>query len=299
MLIRSGGEHTRRIEDATVSVYASRIVLRVGVKVWDRLVRGEFEPIVSQDLFDRVALRTGVNVPGGIRRRMQDDAFPLRRYARCGVCDTVLTGSSSKGRSRRYPYYHCRHGCKGVSIPKERLEEQFAELLRNLVPDPSYWPLLREVVTELWKDAQSASFDRAALLRARVSDLADKKNRIFDLFAEGKIVESAYLDQTGRVDADLTDASRELNRLELEPLDVPALLAYAERVLTRVDLLWTRGTTAEKRKLQAAVLPNGVSYANGTLGTGETPMVLSLLAAKSAGESRMASPTGFEPVSWP
>jgi site-specific DNA recombinase len=203
------------------------------------------------------------------------------------------------GRSRRYAYYHCRRSCKGISIPKERLEEQFAELLRSLAPDPSYWPLLREVVTELWKDAQSASFDRATLLRTRVSDLADKKNRIFDLFAERKIAESAYLDQTGRVDADLTDASRELNRLELEPLDVPALLAYAERVLSRVDLLWTRGTTAEKQRLQAAVLPDGVSYANGTLGTGETSMVLSLLAAKSAGESRMASPTGFEPVSWP
>jgi hypothetical protein len=144
------------------------------VKKWDRRVLGGFEPIVSQELFDRVAMKTGGTLAGGIRRRTQDGIFPLRRFVRCGVCDTVLTGSTSKGRSGRYPYYHCRRGCKGSSVPKGRLEQQFAELLRRLVPDPSYWPLCREVVTDLWKEDEAASFHSATLLRTRRGDLAPR-----------------------------------------------------------------------------------------------------------------------------
>ena len=45
--------------------------------------RGDFKPIVSQELFIDVQRRLGENPTSGIPRRKDQNDFPLRRFARC------------------------------------------------------------------------------------------------------------------------------------------------------------------------------------------------------------------------
>ena len=51
-------------------------------------------------------------------RHLDNPHFPLRRFVKCGVCQTPLTGSSPKGLSKTYAYYSCRNRCPGISAPK-------------------------------------------------------------------------------------------------------------------------------------------------------------------------------------
>src|SRR5262249_33066732 len=68
--------------------------------------RGDFEPIVSEELFYRVqAVLTGRTPVVATRQRNRPD-FPLRNFVRCATCNKPLTGSWSRGNGGLYAYYH-------------------------------------------------------------------------------------------------------------------------------------------------------------------------------------------------
>jgi site-specific DNA recombinase len=99
--------------------------------------RGDFQPLVKQELFDQVQRKLSGNPTTGVGRRKAQQDFPLGRFVRCARCGKPVTGGWARGRwGNRYAYYYCRQKCSGVIARKGRLEEQFVELLRQLVPSP-------------------------------------------------------------------------------------------------------------------------------------------------------------------
>jgi len=73
-----------------------------------RAKRGDFEPLISEDLFYRVQSVLSGRVPSTAPQKRAHPDFPLRAFVRCESCGRGLTGSWSKGRSEYYAYYHCR-----------------------------------------------------------------------------------------------------------------------------------------------------------------------------------------------
>jgi site-specific DNA recombinase len=68
-------------------VYAGR----VASPKWNIEEAGDFEGIVSDAVFRQVQLRLANPAATSKPRRKDDDLFPLRRFARCGTCETPLT----------------------------------------------------------------------------------------------------------------------------------------------------------------------------------------------------------------
>ena len=64
--------------------------------------------------------------------------------------NAACAGSAPRGRTRRYPYYHCRK-CRGVSIRRDALHDRFVELLEALKPKTEYVALFRAIVLDVWK----------------------------------------------------------------------------------------------------------------------------------------------------
>ena len=98
---------------------------------------------------------------------MNNPEFPLRRFVVCDACGTPLTGSASRGRAKRYPYYHCRR-CRGVNVRKEVLEDQFLELLEALMPRPRFMKLFKVIVLDVWKARQADARKLLAALESRL-----------------------------------------------------------------------------------------------------------------------------------
>ena len=61
--------------------------------------RGDFEPLISEDLFYRVQAVLSGRVPSTTPQQRAHPDFPLRAFVRCESCGRGLTGSWSKGRS--------------------------------------------------------------------------------------------------------------------------------------------------------------------------------------------------------
>jgi hypothetical protein len=59
--------------------------------------RGDFEPLISEDLFYRVQSVLSGRLPSTAPRQRAHPDFPLRAFVRCEVCGLRLTGSWSNG----------------------------------------------------------------------------------------------------------------------------------------------------------------------------------------------------------
>ncbi len=62
--------------------------------------RGDFEPLISEDLFYRVQAVLSGRVPSTTPQQRAHPDFPLRTFVRCEACGRGLTGSWSKGPRR-------------------------------------------------------------------------------------------------------------------------------------------------------------------------------------------------------
>jgi hypothetical protein len=112
-------------------------------------------------------------------RQTNTTQFPRPRFSVASI--RVLqklrdspTGSSPKGRSKTYPYYHCRQ-CRAVRIRKAALEAQFLGLLEQIRPRSEFMALFREIVMHLWTRERSSSELVRARLETRVQELASRE----------------------------------------------------------------------------------------------------------------------------
>ena len=103
---------------------------------FDVPISGLQEPIINETLFQNVQDILNRRTKSHYSKDTLED-FPLRHFLKCPVCNGKLTGSWSKGRSKRYPYYHCtKKGCKFKSLKKEKVELLFTTCLLYTSPSP-------------------------------------------------------------------------------------------------------------------------------------------------------------------
>ncbi len=136
--------------------------------------RGDFEPLISEDLFYRVQAVLSGRLPSTTPQQRAHPDFPLRAFVRCESCGRRLTGSWSKGRSEYYAYYHCRPGCRAVNVTKAMLEGLFADQLALLQPTPGYMRLLKESVLQIWKARKAAVRDESRTTERAAKVIQDK-----------------------------------------------------------------------------------------------------------------------------
>jgi site-specific DNA recombinase len=98
---------------------------------------GQHIPMVSPEDFGRVQAilaRRSRSIP----HQKERPEFPLRGLARCTTCRQYVTGGLSKGRSKRYAYYHCgnRKCPSKPSYPTHGLHDEFGAFLDSIAPKP-------------------------------------------------------------------------------------------------------------------------------------------------------------------
>lgn len=260
---------------------------------------GTFEPLISDELYERVQLilRMRRTHPHSYERKSND--FPLRGFIICGYCGTLLTACWSKGRVHRYPYYKCRvSGCRFGNVRREILEKEFVRFLEKAKPSQQSWDtliqMLRSTSIERRKDRER-SIEKLCELK---SGLIARRVKLREAFLYDSIIDrEVYEEETERLSMKLLEVQLELEREEPLPEDIVDLAERAATVLYSCDLLWQLGSPDEKRELQRAILPEGIGYADREwVRTAGSTCPIDIYSAFWTQKERLATPTGFEPV---
>ncbi len=102
-----------------------------------------------QKIQDR--MKKGAKVPA--RKDIKED-FPLRGFVTCGDCEKPLTSCWSKSAAgKKHPYYLCfNRDCKSnrKSIPRDKLENEFADLLKKLQPSQKLFDITQAMFRKAW-----------------------------------------------------------------------------------------------------------------------------------------------------
>ena len=257
---------------------------------------GDFEPLVDPDTFQQVQTILTRGKVGGRSRQTNNPDFPLRQFLRCAACRTPLTGSWSRGRSKRYAYYHCRR-CRGVRQSKHVLEDQFVRLLKQLQPDPNYIRLFLEVVADVWKTHEQDEASYRSRCEDRISTLQKRQNQLEDAWVyEQRIDKITYERQQDTLREEIALARIELNELTDVELEIKKTLAFAEDLMRDAARMWTEADSDQKQRLQHVFFPEGLAFEGEGFGTAVTCLAFRDLGKSMVPKERMASPRGIEPL---
>ena len=265
---------------------------------WGERVRGDFEPLVTQETFDKVqALLKGKQISLTPRLRSHPD-FPLRWFVKCGCCGRPLTASWNRGHGGKlYPNYRCQNGqCKAVSVTKKDLERGFVEFLEQTQPKPGYLKLFKEVVLDVWREKQTQNLTLRVSLKQRIENLNERKERLEETFIYEKTIDrETYQRQLDKLNEQIVLAEMQERDAKLESYDVDGVLAFAEHVLLNAARLWTEFSSDQKERLQSVLFPKGVTFLDGNYRTTEICPFFNLIPKSEVEKSRVATLPGIEP----
>jgi hypothetical protein len=237
---------------------------------------GRHVPMVSREIFDavkRVIHRRNRSIPHVSLR----PEFPLRGFARCAACESTLTGSFSRGRSKYYPYYHCHHSSCTLprNYPLAEVHDEFAGFLRTLSADGHAIDHLKE-----WAEGITRSrHDLAERLRAKreadAKRLRDQQQRLIQMRIDNLITEEEFRVQRQLIDSQLNDGVPPLALGIQELQALPSKVALICDPLQNIASYWESHQIEIRKRFQRILLPGG--YVVTRIGTAPKARILSFL----------------------
>jgi hypothetical protein len=143
---------------------------------------------------------------------------------------------------------------------------------------------------------QRTQFDTLAKARTAIAALEARRQKIFDLFGNGKLSEDVYRDQTEKVGTRIKTAQRVEGEAVDEMAEIEFLVDFAVWLPTNAPGVWMAALPENKRRLQQAVFPNGLEVTPEEFGTLPTDTLIKLFSYRESGFEDLASPAGFEPA---
>jgi len=231
---------------------------RIRADGFDVDARAAFEPIITDELFDRVQLvLDGKSGNANPRRNLHPD-FPLRGFVKCAHCGRNLTGAKSTGRSKSYPYYHC-FNCGAVRVKKEQLEAAFLAKLERMKMRPEFFAVLKTVVTDMWAQRRELARDAQQRSRTRIEVLQERMGQLEEAHIFRRSIDQATFERhQDQLREQIALAELELHESKLEELDIEGILAFAEQLLENPARLWSEASPAQRQRIQVALFPEGV-----------------------------------------
>jgi site-specific DNA recombinase len=191
------------------------------------MVTGIHEPLISETLFHQIQeVLTGRKRNEYIKLAAPDD-LPLRGFMKCCECGRTLTGSSSKGRSRYYFYYHCNKPCR-VRYKCEEVNEYFLSHLHQYVPRPGMAKLFREVVCDTYNDTTSIFEEDPKKYIKQVTDQNNRITKARELLLADAITAEEYREIK-------TEAENTILKLEARIADLGNILTFDYNIFSLVD----------------------------------------------------------------
>lgn len=216
-----------------------------------QVYRGEHDPIVSRELFDRVqgVLSLRSSEGGRNTRKVGNYSTYLGGLIFCARCGARYTYMQAKHRDRHYRYYVCatrRHegpqatrsaSCANKTWNVEKLDALIFAEIKKLAVDPSYIERIRTA------NSRNDDEGRASVIASEIARLDAQQARLVDLYA----VAGIDLADLERRIAALREQRDRLQAEQASVADRAAACVSAVRAARSFADLLERGSFAEVR----------------------------------------------------
>lgn len=240
---------------------------KIDAKCWGIKAEGKHEPLIDLETHKRIKQRMKARSFTKARADTNED-FPLRGSVSCASCGNLLTGGWAKGKCRHYPYYWCSNkDCemKSKTIPRDKIEGEFADILNTLVPSETMVTILREMFRIRWDqktqdiDSQRAKFLKEA--ESKESEIGALVERIVQT-SNARVAE-AFEKRIEELQDEKTILTQKASKVGTPAMSFDELFEHSLRFLSEPKKLWNSGSLALKRLLTRLSFTEAVRYARG------------------------------------
>src|SRR5882724_9537747 len=241
------------------------------VKQKDITARGTFEPLISEELFERA--QQALNGRSKRQKHVKHhEDWPLRRFVLCASCGKPLTAGWVKNAAGKpYGFYFCaQKGCRSVSVRKEYLEHAWLTLLLMTQPREEYLRRLPELVEAAWQQRKASAEEERRQLTSRLTEQNALNKKSIEARVKGKISDEDFATMKKAIADEIEHIEHALKRLQEERSGVQELAKIKEYELKNLWETWKNGDLNYRVELQFALAPEGLRWSsnNGFLNKG-------------------------------
>jgi hypothetical protein len=162
----------------------------------------------------------------------------------------------------------------------------------NEVNSPRPLRLFRAVVLDAYQTRQADARHQVVELDRRLAQLDKRKARLEEAYLyEQAIDRDSYVRHSDRLSEERALLQLGRHDAEIEGLDVEALLNYAEYLALNPGRLWQEAGREQKARLQAFLVPSGITWDGERFGTIASGLFFSRLVADSSNRLELAPPS--------
>ncbi len=143
-------------------------------------LKAQHEPLVPLTTFEKVQERRNGAAKAPKRKNIGKD-FALRGFVCCADCGTPLRSSWAKGRTKSYAYYLCQtKDCEsyGKSIPRDKVEGDVGELIKQLQPTKSLFTVVEAMFRYAWDARRIQANEIIQSAKKQISSLDKQIDKI-------------------------------------------------------------------------------------------------------------------------
>ncbi|MCW5976485.1 MAG: recombinase family protein [Bryobacteraceae bacterium] len=159
--------------------------------------QGKHVPMVSSEEFAQVQQLVAKRSRAIPHHRHREE-FPLKGLVRCSGCGRYLTAAFSRGRSRRYPYYHCYHqAChlRDKALPADGVHEEFRAYLPLIAPKTELLANLGEIALRSAEGREQAYRSRRTQTKNSLDGLNNEMRELIRMRAQRLISDEEFKSQ--------------------------------------------------------------------------------------------------------
>ena len=217
-------------------------------------IRGNHPALIEEDVFNAA---NGIGHTG-YEKKVINENYPLRGHIRCADCGCLFTAYEAK--QRHIHYYKCNTKYCANNQSLKVMHALYSEFLGQYQIAPKYIPLLNKVMKMELIKQNIAQAEELKIIRANITELENKIQKIKTRFALGEIDREVYdtakdalLQEKLKAEAQLQNNSGYLSNID-------KVIAHTSVIASKLSSLWENGDYQQKVNLQNLVFPEGVLW---------------------------------------
>jgi len=233
------------------------------VKSKDIVARGAFEPLISEELFERCQIQLNGRSRKQKHAKKHED-WPLRRFVLCGSCGKPLTsGWVKNSKGKPYGFYFCaQKGCRAVSARKEDIEAHWVNLLGMMQPTADGVIQVAEMAAAGWQHRRVRAEEEQRQLNARLTEQHTLNKQTIEARVKGKISDEDFTTMKAALASEVIAIEQGLKRLEDERTGMRELLKNTEVRLQNLATWWLAANLQDRVELQFSLWPDGLHWSH-------------------------------------
>ena len=263
-------------------------------------MKGQHEGLISEETHDLIKLKLRGKAQKPFVKEIAKD-FPLRGWSLCPRCHKPYTGSWTKGRSQKYPYYRCDNKLCDLSpksIPRDDLELRFTTELKAATPSQPLLDLTQAMVKDLYKKKIQERSGQIQEMEKNNRAIQNEIDTILDkiINTQSTTVQKKLEARIEELEQKRRDNSAEIAQMENTHIDFGTAFQKVIEVVSNPYKQWINGDLKQRRAICRLVFGQPVvMHPNMPLGTAHLSSTFRLLQDKNGGKSKMVGHPGLEP----